>query len=95
MNNQMYKGVSMAENFIIKLYKSQIMAIPILKALLVVVILGVMILLLLSINHIFSGSFSMEDSEVDNLRQELEETDEVISNHGAFTELVKVKVRNK
>lgn len=71
------------------------MAIPILKALLVVVILGVMILLLLGINHIFSGSFSIEDTEVDNLRQELEETNEVISNNGAFTELVEVKVRNK
>lgn len=70
------------------------MAIPILKALLVVVILGVMILLLLGINHIFSGSFSVDESEVDDLRQEIRETKDVISNHGAFTELVKVKVRN-
>ncbi|MDE6006419.1 MAG: hypothetical protein K2G67_02565 [Muribaculaceae bacterium] len=70
------------------------MAIPILKALLVVVILGVMILVLLGINHIFSGNFSVDSSDMDDLRQEVNESDEVISNNGAFTELVKVKVRD-
>lgn len=68
------------------------MVIPILKALLVIVILGVMILVLLGINHIFSGNFHVEESDIDDLRADLRETDDVISDHGAFTELVKVKV---
>ncbi|MDE7181338.1 MAG: hypothetical protein K2N88_09105 [Muribaculaceae bacterium] len=70
------------------------MAIPILKALLVVVILAVMILVLLGINHVFSGNFSVAEEEVDDLRSDLLESDNVISENGVFTELVEVKVSN-
>lgn len=71
------------------------MAIPILKAVLVIVILGVMILLLIGINHLFSGSFSVKESEIDDLRQDVLESEDVISDKNIFTELVKVKVRNR
>lgn len=67
------------------------MAIPILKALLVVVILAVMILVLLGINHLFSGNFSVDEAEVDDLRNDIRESKDVISDHGVFTELVKVR----
>lgn len=69
------------------------MVIPILKALLVVVIMGVMILVLLGINHIFSGNFNVNEAEVDNLREDLKKSEDVISDHGVFTELVKVSDR--
>ncbi|MBD5195004.1 MAG: hypothetical protein HDS12_04800 [Bacteroides sp.] len=68
------------------------MAIPVLKALLVIVILALMILVLLGINHIFSGNFTTDDSDIDDLRNDIIESDDVISEQNAFTELVKVKV---
>lgn len=67
------------------------MAIPVLKALLVIVILALMILVLLGINHIFSGNFTTDDSEVDDLRIDVMESDDVITDHNVFTELVKVR----
>lgn len=70
------------------------MAIPILKALLVIVILGVMILVLLGINHLFSGNFTVDEADVDDLRNDVMESDNVITDHNVFTELVKIKVRD-
>lgn len=70
------------------------MTIPILKALLVVVILGVMILVLLGINHLFSGNFTVDEADVDNLRNDVMESDDVITDHNVFTDLVKIKVRD-
>lgn len=69
------------------------MTITILKAVLVIVIMAVMVLILLAINHIFSGNFDSSQSAADRLREDLEESEEVISGESAFRDLVKVRQR--
>lgn len=66
------------------------MAISILQAVLVIVTLGVMILVLLGIHHFFSGSFESEDTDIEELRQDVDESDEVISDRNVFSDLVEV-----
>lgn len=68
------------------------MTIPILKALLVIVILAVMVLILLGINHIFSGNFDVAREDEESLRRDLEEKEDVITEKSVFSELLR---RNK
>lgn len=71
------------------------MTITILKAVLVIVILGVMVLMLLGINHIFSGSFDAKSEDADELRRDLEDNVDVISQQNLLSELVKVTARER
>jgi len=66
------------------------MTITILKAVLVIVIMAVMALILLAINHIFSCNFDSSESTADRLREDLDESEEVISSESVFRDLVKV-----
>lgn len=65
------------------------MTITILKAVLVIVILCVMILLLLGISHLTSGSFDSAEDDIDDLRHDLDSRDDVITDPSVFRELVK------
>lgn len=67
------------------------MAIPIIKAVLVIIMLGLMIIILLGIHHFFSGSFETDNSEIDDMRVDIRESDEVITGHSVFSDLVKVR----
>ena len=67
------------------------MTITILKAVSVIVILAVMILVLLSINHLFSGNFDAAEEDAEHLREDIREDDKVITGHSVFHELVKVR----
>lgn len=71
------------------------MAISILQAVLVIVTLGVMILVLLGIHHFFSGSFESEDTDIEELRQDVDESDEVISDRNVFSDLVEVSEQER
>ena len=67
------------------------MTISILKIILVLVILAVMIIVLISINHVFAGSFSCDNEDIDELRRDLVDHDEIITNHSSFSDFVRVK----
>lgn len=67
------------------------MTIPILQAVLVIVTLGVMILVLLGIHHLFSDNFETSASEIEDLRQDVNESDEVITDRSVFSNLVEVR----
>lgn len=69
------------------------MTITILKAVLVIILLGVMILVLLAINHFFSGNFDARESDTDKLREDVRESEDVITGESAFRDLVKVRER--
>ncbi|WP_438590625.1 hypothetical protein [Duncaniella muris] len=69
------------------------MIIPIIKALAVVLILAVMILILVSVNHYIGGSFNSQQSDVDELRDDLGTYKGVITDKNVLSELVKVRVR--
>lgn len=71
------------------------MAISILQAVLVIVTLGVMILVLLGIHHFFSGSFESEDTDIEELRQDVDESEEVISDRNVFSDLVEVREQER
>ena len=60
------------------------MTISILKAVLIIVILGVMVLILLGINHLFSGSFDTREQDAEELRNDVRESPEVISRQSVF-----------
>lgn len=70
------------------------MTITVIKAVLVIVIMAVMILLLLAINHIFSGNFNSSQSDTDRLREDVSESEEVITGESAFREFVRVRKRS-
>lgn len=65
------------------------MAISIIKAILIIVIMAMMALLLLGINHIFSGSFKADKDDADRLRSDVETKDDVITDDNIFHDLVK------
>lgn len=67
------------------------MTITILKAVLVIVILCVMIMLLLGISHLSAGSFGSDQSEIDDMRNDLDKSDDVITDQSVFRELVKAR----
>lgn len=67
------------------------MTISILKSLLVIVTLVVMILVLLGIRHLFTGNSDMAESEIDDMRHDVEEKKDVITEHSVFGELVNVR----
>ena len=66
------------------------MTITILKAVLVIVIMAVMGLLLLSIHQNFFGNLLSSEATADRLREDLDESEEVISSESVFRDLVKV-----
>lgn len=65
-----------------------LMVISILKVVLVIVTLAGMILLLIGMNHFFSGNFDITDSEIDDMRRDVEGSDDVITERSVFRELV-------
>lgn len=67
------------------------MTISILQAVFVIVILAVMVLLLLGINHFFAGTFEASNSDAEELRDEIKESEEVITPQNVLSELVKVR----
>lgn len=71
------------------------MSIPLIQALLVVVILAVMVLLLLGISHIFSGSFSVRQEDAEALRSELDKNEDIVTHHSILSEIVKVNDSEK
>lgn len=70
------------------------MTITLLKAVSVIIILAIMILILLSVNHLASKDFDASDADLDRMREDLEETDDVITDESVFRELVKVPRRS-
>lgn len=58
--------------------------IAILKFILVLIILVAMIIILLGINHLFSGNFSSSEKETSDFRREVREGDDVMSSHNLF-----------
>lgn len=66
------------------------MTITILKAVAVIIILAVMIVILLSVNHLLRGDFDSKQADVDRMREELNDSEDVISDHSVFKELVEV-----
>lgn len=69
------------------------MTITILKALSIIIVLAVMVLILLSVNHLLRGNFDSKPSDLAQMREDLEEDDHVITDESIFNELVKVKKR--
>lgn len=58
------------------------------KVILVLVILAAMIMLLLGLDHVFTGKFDSDSSDATRLRQEVEKHQEVISDNSVFDPLV-------
>ena len=69
------------------------MTISILKAALVIAILAMMIVVLLSMNHFLTGDFDSRQSDLDDLRDDVEKSDKVITDNSSFKELVKIRHR--
>ena len=67
------------------------MTISILKILLVLVILSVMIILLVTINHFFAHGFETDDDEIEELRREVSDNRDVITDKSSFRDLVEVE----
>lgn len=55
-----------------------------LKIILVVVVLLAMVLLLLGIGHLFSGNFNTNHQEIEGLRRDIKDRDEVITRNNSF-----------
>lgn len=60
-----------------------------LKVILVMVILAAMIILLLGLDHVFTGKFDSDSSDATRLRDEVEKHQEVISDNSVFDPLVR------
>jgi len=67
------------------------MIISIIKILTVVFILGMMILLLISVNHYLGGGFNSSDSDIDKLRNDICVDNDVITEKSMLSELVRVR----
>lgn len=71
------------------------MTITILKALSIIIVLAVMVLILLSVNHMLRGNFDSKPSDMARMREDLEDNDRVITDDSVFGELVKVRQVNQ
>lgn len=60
----------------------------ILKFILVVALLAGMVLVLLSIGHLSAGTFHHDSDDLDNLRREVDEEEDVIGKASAFHSFV-------
>lgn len=67
------------------------MTVTILKSVIIIVILAIMILVLLGINHFFSGNFSVGSEDADSLRKDVEEKEDVVTPGNLFGEFVRRK----
>lgn len=67
------------------------MTITILKALSIIIVLAVMVLILLSVNHMLRGNFDSKPSDLARMREDVEDDDHVITDNSVFGELVKVR----
>lgn len=65
------------------------MVMSMLQVVAVIVILGVMVLILLGISHIFSGSFNTDQTDEATLRQDLEDKPDVITEESVFHQLLR------
>lgn len=66
-----------------------LMIISILKFILVVVILAMMVLILLGINHLFAGNFTANRKDTEQLRRDVENSENVITRNNIFHTLVR------
>lgn len=64
------------------------MTISIIKAILIIVILAVMVMVLLGINHLFAGNFRADRDDAEQLREDVETKNDVITDNNVFHELV-------
>ena len=69
------------------------MAVQILKVIIVMVIIALMILVLVSINHYLAGGFNCSGEDIDELRRDVSDHDEVVSEKGSFGDLIHHPVR--
>lgn len=67
------------------------MTITILKALSIIIVLAVMVLILMSVNHLLSGSFDSKPDDIRQMREDLDEDEHVITGESVFNDLVKVR----
>ena len=67
------------------------MIITLVKAVAVMIILAVMILILVSVNHFISGDFNSGMADIDELRDNLDNANDVITDKNVFGELVRVR----
>lgn len=67
----------------------------VIKIILVVVLLVAMVMVLLGIGHLFSGNFNTGQNEIDELRREVLERDEVISPKNSFHDFVGTRARHQ
>ncbi|MBD5288455.1 MAG: hypothetical protein HDS28_05200 [Bacteroides sp.] len=56
----------------------------ILKGMLVLIILVAMVMILLGINQLFTGNFHTEEEEINQLRKDIDEKDDVITSQSLF-----------
>lgn len=58
------------------------------QSVIVIMILGAVVILLLGINHLFSGNFDVRKDDVEELRRDVKDSDHVISKKSSFHILV-------
>ncbi len=66
------------------------MTITVIKTLLIILILVVMVILLLSMDHLFNGKFHADKEDADELRHDIDNSSDVITNQNLLSELVEV-----
>lgn len=67
----------------------------VIKIILVVVLLVAMVMVLLGIGHLFSGNFNTVQNDIDELRREVRERDEVISAKNSFHAFLGSHIRHQ
>lgn len=64
------------------------MVISVVKAVLVIVIMVAMVLILLGINHLFSGNFATREQDAERMRHDVDHKEDVITDDSVFHNLV-------
>lgn len=70
-----------------------LMSVSIVQSVIVIVILAVMVVLLLGINHLFSGTFNSDTDDADQLRKDVDDSPEVITDKSIFHGLVEKRLQ--
>lgn len=71
------------------------MIITIIKIIAVVVILAAMLVILMGIGHLYSGNFDTDKKEVDQLREDVKNKEDVVSKESAFHVLITNRAAGK
>lgn len=69
------------------------MTITILKALIIIMILVLMIIVLVVINHYFAGGFVSKPEQIEHLREEVREGNDVVTDNSSFGTLEQARVQ--